>query len=144
AFLPMEIRTMKENDRFVFINTSNHPQSLFLSVPKDAPGPFYPSKDKDTNEANFYVISAITTKTDRKHIDQEDFNSQGSEDVISYDPKQAEGNVFGTDRENAGARVMPGESVAIWLQLRAPALAVGKGIADDQWVLIKIEVRPCE
>ncbi len=140
GLLPMEIRTMKKRDRFVFINTSNNPQALSISVPKDAPGPFYPNEDKDTDEANSYVISAIVTKTDHQYVDHEEFNTNGSEDVITYDPKRAKDDVFGTDQENAGAKIMPGESVAIWLQLRAPAFAVGINATDEQWIYIKIEV----
>lgn len=144
ALLPMEIRTMEGRDRIIFINTSNSPQKLCLSIPQDSPGPFFPHEDKDTREPNAYVMSVVTTDMDVESVDQKDFNTEGSEDVVGFVPKKAEGPVFGIKNKNAAERIMPGESVAVWMQLRAPAQAKGGLTGEDQWVYIKIEVLQTE
>ncbi|MCK5832740.1 hypothetical protein KAH81_03620 [bacterium] len=144
ALLPMEMKTMKERDRILFINTSSTPQRLSISIPEDAPGPFFPHVNKDTQEANAYVMSVVITDTDREYVNPDDFNSEGSEDVISFKPKKAKGSVLGLNSKNYGERVMPGESVAIWMQLRAPAYAFGVDGSEEQWIYIKIEVAQTE
>jgi len=139
----MEVRTMKERDRMIFINTSNSVQRLAISIPEDGTGPFFPHTEKDTEEANAFVMSVVITDTDREFVSQEEFNQEGSEDVISFKPKEAKGPVLGINGENAGERILPGESVAIWMQLRAPAYAFGVE-GNQQWINIKIEVVPAD
>jgi len=144
ALLPMEFRTMNSNDRIVFHNTSASAQKLILSIPPDMPGPFTPAEDVKTTQANQYVMSALITPMDYKGILQEDFNRLNSEDVLTVEPKAANGETFAIDGDNPGEKVLPGECVAIWLQLRAPATAVGQNATEDQWVYIKLEVAPAD
>lgn len=140
AMLPMEVRTMEKTDRITFINTSGSPQRLLLSIPEDAPGPFEPGEDVNAEQINTYVLSALITDIDADYVSPDNFNEEGSEDVVTFQAKRAKGPVFNSHEGNWDGVVRPGESVSIWLQLQAPKLAIGPDAADPQWVYIKVEV----
>ncbi|RKZ27904.1 hypothetical protein DRQ36_11185 [bacterium] len=144
ALLPMTVRTMEQNERITFINTSGSPLSIALSIPADTPGPFYPVGDINSTETNAYVMSAVITDIETGAVREKDFNQNGSEDVITTEPKRAEGPVFGIGKSSRGSEIPPGESAAIWLQLRSPATASGENALERQWVYIKVEVSPTE
>lgn len=142
ALLPMEIRTMKQPDCIIITNTSASASRIALSLPRDFPGPFHPLDDINSLETNGFVISAIVTDMQEERLLDEDFNQVNSEDVITFEKKIAQGEVFGTGKTSYGNVIEPGESVAIWLQLRAPATTEGEGALEDQMVYIKLEVEP--
>lgn len=142
AMLPMEFKTMKQRDRIVITNTSDVAQKIALSLPDNFPGPFHPLNDVKSLETNGFVVSAIITDIDRGQVDDTDFNQTGSEDVVTYDKKFASGTVFGAGKESDGELVLPGQSVAVWLQLRAPANTEGENALERQMVYIKLEVGP--
>ena len=144
ALLPLEVRTMQQDDRIIFINTSGTTQSLTLSIPTDSPGPLYPLADINITEPNGYVMSAVITDIEDEQISLRDFNVFGSDDVVSHETKRAVGPVFSAGKKSSGIKISPGESAAIWLQLKAPVTAMGEDVLGKQWVYIKIEVSPSD
>ncbi len=140
AMLPMELITMNKAERIIITNTSGSIQTISLSIPPDLPGPFHSLSDVDSYEPNGYVISAVITDMQTEQIQDEDFNGEGSEDVITLQSKIAEGSVFNIGKESIGNELQPGETAAIWLQIRAPATSDGNDVSDDQWIYIKVGV----
>ncbi len=144
ALLPLEVRTMEQDDRIIFINTGGTTQTLSFSIPTDLTGSLYPLDNMNKPEPNGYVMSAVITDINDASVRPQDFNVLGSDDVISHEIKRAVGPVFSAGKKSDGVKIPPGESAAIWLQLKAPVTAMGEDVLEKQWVYIKIEVSPAE
>ena len=142
ALVPLELKTMEQADCIVITNTSSSALSVALSLPEDFPGPFHPLDDINSHEVNGFVVSAVVTDVQREQVSDEDFNNNGSEDVVTFERKFARGETFGIGKKSAGESIRPGESVSVWLQLRAPANTEGEGALGSQMVYIKLEVIP--
>lgn len=142
ALLPMEFVNMHEADRIVITNTSNSKLQVVLSLPEDFPGPFHPVEDVKSIETNAFVVSAVVTDLGQNSVHESDFNQNDSEDVVTFSRKRALGEVFGIGKKSKGMAILPGESVAIWLQLRAPAQTKGIDPYESQMVYIRLEVEP--
>jgi len=140
ALLPMQFKTMEQMDRIVITNTSSIAQVISLSIPKNVPGPFHPLEDVTSIEPNGYVVSAVITDIETERLDDEDFNRFNSEDVVTIEKKTAGGRIFSVRNRSAGEVIEPGQSVAIWLQLRAPATGEGEEALGEQMVYIRLEV----
>ncbi len=140
ALLPMEFVTMREPDRIVITNTSNSKLQVVLSLPEDFPGPFHPVEDVKSIETNAFVVSAVVTDIGQNTVRETDFNQKDSEDVVTFGRKRASGEVFGIGKKSKGSAILPGESVAIWLQLRAPAQTKSIDPYESQMVYVKLEV----
>lgn len=142
ALFPLELKTMAGTEQIVITNTSNTALTVALSLPKDFPGPFHPLEDIESQEVNGFVISAVVTDSQTEQVDEESFNQSGSEDVITFEKKIAKNGVFGIGKRSDGETILPGESVYVWLQIRAPATTQGEDAMGDQMVYIKLEVTP--
>jgi len=142
ALLPLELKTMAGTEQIVITNTSNTALTVALSLPQDFPGPFHPLEDIASQEVNGFVISAVVTDSQTEKVEEEDFNQNSSEDVITFEKKFAQNGIFGIGKKSEGETILPGESVYIWLQIRAPATTQGENAMDDQMVYIKLEVIP--
>ncbi len=136
---PLEVLTNPSDNKFLLINTGDTPLTFGLTISEQSKTLWKPISDYDKIAGeNKYILSAMFLKHNQDKPDENNFNTDNWEDVLSYQPKFACGEQLGYRNYSAGEHLAPGDTAVLWLNFVAPASSSGEVADQIQSIIIKV------
>ncbi len=134
---PLDV-VVNKDAKFMLVNTGDVPITFGLMIDPNSKSVWRPVDRYDRIGEDVYILSAVFAKSSMGKPNRKQFNQRDWEDVITYSPRFAHGDVFGIDGFSAGEKLAPGDTAVLWFQFIAPASSSVETDREKQNITIKI------